>query len=91
MSRAQLSRVAGAALGLLCAGALAGCSSPEAGRARGGGAGADVGNRDPVVEMHEGSRIYYDTPCLLPSDRCTGPGQSSGAAGEFPDSTRRRG
>jgi hypothetical protein len=71
--------------------ALGGCRSPEAGRARGGGPGADVGNRDPVVEMHEGSKMYYDTPCLMPSDKCTGPGQASGASGEFPDSARRRG
>jgi hypothetical protein len=80
---------------LLAAGAawaaLAGCNSPEARRARGGGPGADVGNRDPVIEMHEGSRMYYDTPCLLPSDRCAGPGQSSGLPREFRDSVRRRG
>jgi hypothetical protein len=65
--------------------ALAACGSPEAGRARGGGPGADVGNRDPVVEMHEGSRMYYDTPCLMPEDECTGPAQASGLPGDFPD------
>lgn len=52
---------------------LAGCASPEAGRTRGGGAGADVGNREPVVKMHEGSVIYYKTPCLTTLPECTGP------------------
>ena len=40
---------------------VAGCGSPEATRAR-GGHGADVGNRPPVVEMHEGSRPFWKTP-----------------------------
>jgi hypothetical protein len=44
-----------------CAG-LAGCVSPEATRTRGGGPGADVGNRPKVVEMHEGSRPFWKTP-----------------------------
>jgi hypothetical protein len=43
-----------------CLGA-AGCSSPEATRTR-GGRGADVGNRGPIVEMHEGSRPFWKTP-----------------------------
>ena len=34
---------------------LAGCTSPEAERVRGGGPGADVGNRGTPVVMHEGS------------------------------------
>ena len=42
--------------------ALAGCVSPESTRTRGGGPGADVGNRTKVVEMHEGSRPYWKTP-----------------------------
>jgi hypothetical protein len=43
-----------------CVGA-AGCGSPEATRTR-GGRGADVGNRAPTVEMHEGSRPFWKTP-----------------------------
>jgi hypothetical protein len=47
-------------------GALAtGCASPEATRARGGGPGADPGNRRHVVEMHAGSGPYWRTPRLL--------------------------
>jgi hypothetical protein len=75
---------------MLTAAALAGCRSPEARRARGEGRGADVGNRAAVVKMHEGSRMYYDTPCLLPGKKCTGPPPASGLPGDFPDATRRR-
>ena len=46
---------------------LAGCTSPEAIRTRGGGPGADVGNRSEVVEMHEGSKPFYETPTLIPT------------------------
>jgi hypothetical protein len=54
---------------LLTAGlALAGCTSPEAARQRGGGPGADVGNRPPQVLMHEGSRQYWETPVRIPSE-----------------------
>lgn len=42
--------------------AAAGCTSPEAARTRGGGAGADIGNRPAVVRMHEGSQPFFDTP-----------------------------
>lgn len=45
--------------------ALAGCTSPEATRQRGGGSGADVGNRPAQVMMHEGSRQYYETPVRI--------------------------
>lgn len=48
--------------------ALAACTSPEATRARGGGAGADKGNRGDVVLMHEGARPYAGTPRLIPSE-----------------------
>jgi hypothetical protein len=41
---------------------VAGCGSPEATRTRGGGPGADVGNRPRIVEMHEGSRPFWKTP-----------------------------
>ena len=46
---------------------VAGCTSPEAIRTRGGGRGADVGNRRQVVEMHEGSQPFYETPNLIPA------------------------
>lgn len=52
---------------------LAACASPEATRVRGGGPGADVGNRGPEIEMHEGSVIYADTPCLTTLPECNGP------------------
>lgn len=43
-------------------GLLAACTSPEATRQRGGGPGADPGNRPAQVKMHEGSRPYWKTP-----------------------------
>lgn len=50
---------------VLCA--LAACTSPETGRPRGGGPGADVGNRSKVVRMHEGADPFYKTPKLIRS------------------------
>ncbi|HEY8693074.1 MAG TPA: hypothetical protein VIR57_10075 [Chloroflexota bacterium] len=45
---------------------LAACS-PEAGRTRGGGPGADTGNRSADVELHPASsEAYYGTPNLNP-------------------------
>lgn len=48
---------------------LAGCS-PEGARVRGGGSGADVGNRDEDEQLQGSAaprdRIYYETP-LRPS------------------------
>jgi hypothetical protein len=44
---------------------LGGCTSPETTRTRGGGPGADVGNRGEVVKMHEGSRPYWETPEII--------------------------
>lgn len=70
--------------------ALAACGSPEADRARGGARGADIGNRKAIVEIHEGSRMYYGTPCLMPDDECTGPRAVSGLPEHFPDQTRSR-
>ncbi len=56
----------GAAIaGLLAVLLLLGCTSPEASRQRGGGPGGDVGNRVGVVQMHEGSRPFHDTPRLV--------------------------
>ena len=48
---------------VLCA--LASCTSPESGRPRGGGPGADVGNRRKFALMHEGSDPFYKTPKLI--------------------------
>jgi hypothetical protein len=47
--------------------AIAACTSPEATRDRGGGPGADKGNRGDVVLMHEGSHPYAGTPRLIPT------------------------
>jgi hypothetical protein len=47
---------------------LCACTSPEVVRTRGGGPGADIGNRSAVVEMHAGSRPYYNTPCRMTVD-----------------------
>ena len=48
------------------------CVSPEARRARGGGPGADIGNRGPTVVFHAGADPYYRTPCVTGVE-CTGP------------------
>ena len=47
---------------------LLGCTSPEAERTRGGGPGADVGNRGNPIVMHEGSKPYEGTPKLIPGE-----------------------
>ena len=57
---------------VLLVAALAGCASPEARRTRGGGPGADVGNRGPDVVLHEGAEPYYETPCVTKVE-CYGP------------------
>jgi hypothetical protein len=44
---------------------VAGCTSPETTRTRGGGPGADVGNRRQVVNMHEGSKPFEKTPQII--------------------------
>lgn len=71
------------AVGLLAM--CAACYSPEGRRVRGGGPGGDVQNRDPIVQLHAGSRMYHKTPCLLPNDKCTGPKPASGLPGDFPE------
>lgn len=63
-------------LAVAVAGSFA-CASPEAARTRGGGPGADQGNRDLMVEMHEGSNMYYDTPCRTTVE-CNGPLPAAG-------------
>jgi hypothetical protein len=49
------------------------CSPPEARRVQGGDAGADIGNRSPVVEMHAGSVVYPERRCVVQGAECTGP------------------
>lgn len=56
------------AFAALSAALLAACESPEAERARGGGPGADSGNRGAVVLMHEGAQPFYETPRLIPME-----------------------
>jgi hypothetical protein len=46
---------------------LTACASPEITRTRGGGPGADVGNRTKFVQMHEGSRPFENTPKIIPT------------------------
>jgi hypothetical protein len=46
---------------------LTACVSPETTRTRGGGPGADMGNRDKFVQMHEGSRPFENTPKIIPT------------------------
>ena len=58
-----MSRALAAALAAVAA--LSACDSPEATRTRGGGPGADTGNRGAVVFMYEGAKPYADTPKLI--------------------------
>jgi hypothetical protein len=46
---------------------LIGCASPETKRVRGGGPGADIGNRTKFVQMHEGSKPFEKTPTIIPT------------------------
>lgn len=52
---------------VLAASVLWACTSPETTRTRGGGAGADVGNRTKIVRMHEGSKPFEKTPQIIRS------------------------
>ncbi len=58
-----MSLVAITLIAILCF--LAGCGSPERTRTRGGGPGADVGNRAKFVQMHEGSKPFERTPKII--------------------------
>lgn len=58
------SRLSIAVFALVC---MAGCSSPESLRTRGGGRGGDLGNRGEIVRMHEGSKPYENTPKVMPA------------------------
>jgi hypothetical protein len=51
---------------LISAAIVVGCRSPETSRVRGQGPGADIGNRAPVVKMHEGSNPFWGTPEYIP-------------------------
>ena len=55
------------ALALIAFTALVGFNSPETMRSRGGGPGADVGNRKKLLEMHEGSQPFWQTPQIIPT------------------------
>lgn len=57
---------------LTVVGLVGACASPEARRARGGGPGADIGNRGPTVVFHAGADPYYRTPCVTQVE-CAGP------------------
>ena len=46
--------------------ALVACDSPETGRARGGGPGADVGNRGKEMEIHGALNPFHNTPLRSP-------------------------
>jgi hypothetical protein len=59
-------------LALVFVGAIAACASPEAGRGRGGGRGADPGNHAALVQVHAGAKIYYRTPCRTIKVKCSG-------------------
>ena len=81
-------------LGMLLASGMliAGCTSPEATRERGGGPGADVGNRPPQVLMHEGSRQYWETPVRISSSEVPSLGPSEQARQlSLPGSSKREG
>jgi hypothetical protein len=47
---------------LFALGVLAGCSSPEASRTRGGGPGGDPGNHGQSVELHGKREMFHGTP-----------------------------
>ena len=59
------------------------CQAPESRRVA-GGAGADVGNRSLMVDLHGGSLMYSETPCFLPKAQCPGPLPVSGLTTDFP-------
>jgi hypothetical protein len=46
---------------------ISACASPEVTRTRGGGPGADPGNRGKVTRLHEGARPFENTPKIIPT------------------------
>ena len=65
----------------IIAAVVAGCTSPETNRTRGGGPGADVGNRSSIVRMHEGSHPFERTPKIIGAEHP--PLESARQASEF--------
>jgi hypothetical protein len=59
-------RARAALLASLAVLALAACGSPEARRTRGGGPGADIGNRAKQMEIHGALNPFYKTPLRSP-------------------------
>lgn len=53
-------------LALVAVLALAACGSPEARRTRGGGPGADIGNRGKQMEIHGVLNPFHKTPLRSP-------------------------
>lgn len=78
---AAVSRAATRAFAVCLALAVMACAPPESQRVQGGGAGADINNRSPVIEMHAGSEIYPDERCAIQGAACTGPMPLSGRPG----------
>jgi hypothetical protein len=77
----RASRMVAAACAAACAALTLACAPPESQRVQGGGPGADINNRSPVVEMHAGSEIYPDERCAIQGEECTGPMPLSGRPG----------
>jgi len=50
------------AIVLLACVLVLGACSPEATRTRGGGPGADIGNRQTPAQIHGQTNPYYETP-----------------------------
>ena len=69
------------ALLIIITAVVAGCTSPEANRSRGGGPGGDLGNRGSIVRMHEGSRPFERTPKIIGAEHP--PLESARQASEF--------
>jgi hypothetical protein len=46
---------------------IVGCTSPETTRTRGGGPGADLGNRGEILRIHEGAKPFEKTPKMIPT------------------------
>jgi hypothetical protein len=74
-------RLVAGTVAIACAALVLGCAPPESQRVQGGGPGADINNRSPIVEMHAGSVIYPDERCAIQGEECTGPLPASGRPG----------
>ena len=76
--RARAGSAKAVALLAALAATVGACGSPEADRVRGGGPGADPGNRDDILEIHGGADMYAGTPCMTSLPDCDGPAPVSG-------------